>query len=116
VTTAGYVRTYAQWLLNHTEEVKDKLIALRRRYGPEVEEALVLAWKTLNRICTIRFIPFLPSIVETLKADENLELKERGDERATYAIDNMIGFPCEVTSCTTLQGADLRSPPRSPNV
>jgi site-specific recombinase XerD len=76
VTATGYVRKYAQWLLNHTEEVFAPTIALRRRYGPEVEEALVLAWKTLNRICTKRLIPFLPSIVATLEEDGHLELNE----------------------------------------
>jgi site-specific recombinase XerD len=76
VTATGYVRKYAQWLLNHTEEVFAPPTALRRRYGPEVEEALVLAWKTLNRICTKRLIPFLPSIVETLEEDGHLELNE----------------------------------------
>ena len=76
VTATGYVRKYAQWLLNHTEEVFAPPTALRRRYGPEVEEALVLAWKTLNRICSKRLIPFLPSIVATLEADGHLELNE----------------------------------------
>src|SRR5260221_7583927 len=76
VPATGYVRKYAQWLLNHTEEVFAPPTALRRRYGPEVEEALVLAWKTLNRICTKRFIPFLPSIVATLEKDGHLELNE----------------------------------------
>jgi hypothetical protein len=41
-----------------------------------VEEALVLAWKTLNRICTKRLMPYLPSIVEALEAEEHLELNE----------------------------------------
>jgi hypothetical protein len=59
-----------------TEEVFAPPTALRRRYGPEVEEALVLAWKTLNRICAKRFIPFLPSIVATLEKDGHLELNE----------------------------------------
>jgi hypothetical protein len=76
VTATGYVRKYAQWLLNHTEEVFASPTALRRRYGPEVEEALVLAWKTLNRICTKRLIPFLPSIVATLEEHGHLELNE----------------------------------------
>jgi hypothetical protein len=76
VAATGYVRKYARWLLNHTEEVFAPPTALRRRYGPEVEEALVLAWKTLNRICTKRLIPFLPSIVETLEEDGHLELNE----------------------------------------
>jgi len=76
VTATGYVRKYAQWLLNHSEEVLAPPTALRRRYGPEVEEALVLAWKTLNRICAKRLIPFLPSIVEALEAEGHLELDE----------------------------------------
>ena len=76
VSATGYARKYAQWLLNHVEEVCAPPAALRRRYGPEVEEALVLAWKTLNRICTKRLIPFLPSIVATLEEDGHLELNE----------------------------------------
>lgn len=72
VTATGYVRKYAQWLLNHSEEVLAPPTALRQRFGPEVEEALVLAWKTLNRICSKRLIPFLPSIVETLERDGHL--------------------------------------------
>jgi len=76
VTATGYVRKYARWLLNHSEEVFAPPTARRRRYGPEVEEALVLAWKTLNRICTKRLIPFLPSIVATLEEDGHLELNE----------------------------------------
>ncbi len=75
-TATGYVRTYAQWLLNHSEEVLAPPTALRRRYGPEVEEALVLACKPLNRICSKRLIPFLTSIVTTLEADGHLELSE----------------------------------------
>jgi hypothetical protein len=52
VTATGYVRKYAMWLLNHAEEVLTTTAVLRRKSGPEVEQALVLAWKTLNRICT----------------------------------------------------------------
>jgi site-specific recombinase XerD len=76
VAATGYVRKYAQWLLNHSEEVFAPPTAFRRRYGQEVEEALVLAWKTLNRICTKRLIPFLPSVVATLEEDGHLELNE----------------------------------------
>jgi hypothetical protein len=50
VTATGYASKYAQWLLHHAEEVFAPPTALRRRYGPEIEEPLVLAWKTLNRI------------------------------------------------------------------
>ena len=74
VSATGYARKYALWLLNHSEEVCAPPAALRRRYGPEVEEALVLAWKTLNRICTKRLMPFLPSIIETLEQHGHVQL------------------------------------------
>jgi site-specific recombinase XerD len=76
VTATGYARKYALWLLNHAEEVFQTPTGLRRRYGPEVEQALVLAWKTLNRICAKRLIPFLPRIVETLEQHGHLQLSE----------------------------------------
>ena len=76
VTATGYARKYALWLLNHVEEVFAPPAALRRRYGPEVEEALVLAWKTLNRICTKRLIPFLPDILQTLEEEGHVQLNE----------------------------------------
>jgi site-specific recombinase XerD len=76
VTATGYVRKYARWLLNHAEEVLVSTTVLRRRYGPEVEQALVLAWKTLNRICTKRLIPFLPSIIEALEQDGHVQLSQ----------------------------------------
>jgi hypothetical protein len=37
---------------------------------------LVLVWKTLNRICAKRLIPFLPSIVETLEQYGHLQLSD----------------------------------------
>jgi hypothetical protein len=76
VSATGYARKYALWLLNHAEEVFQTPTGLCRRYGPEVEQALVLAWKTLNRICAKRLIPFLPSIVETLEQHGHLQLSE----------------------------------------
>jgi hypothetical protein len=76
VRATGYARKYARWLLNHSEEVFAPPTALRRHYGPEVEEALVLVWKTLNRMCAKRLIPFLPSIVETLEEHGHLALNE----------------------------------------
>ncbi len=76
VTATGYARKYALWLLNHTEEVFAPPAVLRRRYGPEVEEALVLAWKTLNRICTKRLIPFLSDLLETLEEEGHVQLSQ----------------------------------------
>jgi hypothetical protein len=76
VSATGYARTYAQWLLNHAEEDFAPPPAFLRHYGPEVEEALVLFWKTLNHMCAKRLIPFLPSIVETLEEHGHLALNE----------------------------------------
>ncbi len=76
VADTGYARKYALWLLNHAEEVLTPPATLRRRYGPEVEEALVLIWGTLNRMCTKRLIPFLPDMLETLEGDGHLALNE----------------------------------------
>ena len=74
VNATGYARKYALRLLNHAEGVLQTPSGLRRGYGPEVEQALVLVWKTLNRICAKRLIPFLPSIVETLEQHGHLHL------------------------------------------
>jgi site-specific recombinase XerD len=76
VTATGYARKYALWLLNHVEEVFAPPATLRRRYEPEVEEALVLVWKTLNRICTKRLIPFLPDMLEMLEEQGHLQLRQ----------------------------------------
>ena len=76
VQATGYARKYARWLLNHVEEAFVPPTALRRQYGPEVEEALVLVWKTLNRICAKRLIPFLPDILETLEEEGHVQLSK----------------------------------------
>jgi integrase-like protein len=76
VNATGYARKYALWLLNHVEEVFAPPATLRRRYEPEVEEALVLVWKTLNRICTKRLIPFLPDMLETLEEQGHIQLSQ----------------------------------------
>ena len=76
VSATGYTCKYARWLLNHVEEVFAPPTALRRRYGPEVEEALVLIWKTLNRICAKRLIPFLPDILKTLEEEGYVQLSK----------------------------------------
>jgi len=76
VGATAYARKYARWLLNHVEEVFVPPTALRRQYGPEVEEALVLVWKTLNRICAKRLIPFLPDILETLEEEGHVQLSK----------------------------------------
>ena len=77
VTTTGYVRKYARWLLNHAEEVQQTHGRSHlRRYGPEVQHALFLVWHAANRICAKRLIPFLPTLLEALERHEHLQLTE----------------------------------------
>ena len=77
VAATGYHRTYARWLLNHAEEVKQTIQRPRpRQYGPEVQHALFLVWHAANRICAKRLIPFLPVLVESLERHEHLQISE----------------------------------------
>jgi hypothetical protein len=47
-----------------------------RRYGPEIQHALFLAWHDANHICAKRLIPFLPTLIEALERHEHLHLTE----------------------------------------
>jgi hypothetical protein len=76
MTVTGYVRKYAMWVLNHAEEVLQTADSPPQRYGSEVQQALVLAWETLNRICAKRLIPFLPDMIESLEQNGHLQLSE----------------------------------------
>jgi hypothetical protein len=77
VAATGYARKYAIRLLRHP--VDPKLTIQRPRppqYGPEVQEALRLAWTAANQICAKRLIPFLPTLVESLERHGHLHLTE----------------------------------------
>jgi hypothetical protein len=77
VALTGYVRTYAMWLLNHPVESRPRGPQARLpHYGPEVQQALLLAWKAANQICSKRLIPFLPTLVEALERQGHLHLSE----------------------------------------
>jgi hypothetical protein len=77
VATTGYHRTYARWLLNHAEEVQQTHGRSQlRKYGPDVQHALFLAWHAANRICAKRLIPFLPTLIEALERHEHLQISE----------------------------------------
>ncbi len=76
VATTGYHHTYARWLLNHVEEVQQTHGRSKfRKYGPDVQLALFLAWHAANRICAKRLIPFLPTLLEALERHEHLHLR-----------------------------------------
>ena len=77
VAATGYARKYAIRLLSHP--VAPKLVIERprpRAYGPEVQQALQLAWAAANHICAKRLIPFLPTLVESLEQHGHLHLDE----------------------------------------
>jgi Integrase core domain len=77
VAATGYARKYAIRLLSHP--VAPKLTIERPRaphYGPEVQQALHLAWTAANHICAKRLIPFLPTLVESLERHGHLHLNE----------------------------------------
>ena len=51
VAMTGYVRKYAIQLLNHPKMLKPQSEQSRLpHYGPEVQQALLLAWKAANQI------------------------------------------------------------------
>ncbi len=77
VAATGYARKYAIRLLSHP--VASKVTIERPRaphYGPEVQQALHLAWTAANHICAKRLIPFLPTLVESLERHGHLQLSE----------------------------------------
>jgi hypothetical protein len=77
VAITSYARKYAIQLLNHPGEPKPRSQRARLpHYGPEVQQALLLAWKAANQICAKRLIPFLPTLVEALERHGHLHLTE----------------------------------------
>jgi hypothetical protein len=69
VAATGYARKYAIRLLSQPVAAKLKIERPRSpRYGPEVQQALHLAWTAANHICAKRLIPFLPTLVESASA------------------------------------------------
>jgi hypothetical protein len=65
VAVTGYARKYAIQLFNQAEKPKPRMERPRHPHsGPEVKQALILAWTAANQICPKRLIPFLPPFVE----------------------------------------------------
>lgn len=66
---------YGKWVLTHPNEGKASSCSSRaRRYGPDVQQALVTVWNAANRICSKRLIPFLPTLVEALERHGQIQL------------------------------------------
>jgi hypothetical protein len=78
LAATGYDRKYAIRLLSKVPALRPGPIHRARasRYGPEVVEALHLAWTTLNEICSKRLVPFLPELVPVLDQPGHLQLMD----------------------------------------
>ena len=75
VEWTGYDRKYAIRLLNRSQEEKAAILRPRLpHYGPEVQQALFLAWRTALYICPKRLMPFLPFLVPSLEQCGRLQL------------------------------------------
>jgi IS30 family transposase len=79
VASTGYHRKYAIQLLNHDTpyqefERKGDRKKRARKYGEDVQAALVVVWKAANRICSKRLVPFLPEMVAVLEKHDHLSL------------------------------------------
>jgi hypothetical protein len=72
----GYGRKHAITLFNQ-EEVKKAASKPAGRhvvYGPEVVQALMLAWQACDYACSKRLAPFLPSLVDSLEFHKHMAL------------------------------------------
>jgi len=76
VGITGYHRKYAIAALNHPR--KPRLSPARRprgkKYGPDVQAALVKLWMAANRICAKRLVPFIPELMQAMQRHGELEV------------------------------------------
>jgi hypothetical protein len=78
VEATGYGRKHAIALLQSdpTTTDKPKGKGRQRKYGEDVQQALIHVWRIANEICSKRLVPFLPDIVEALDRTGQLRLPE----------------------------------------
>lgn len=77
VAVTGYARKYAIQLLNKASEGQ-RTTRRRRppRYGSQVQQALLEAWKATKFICPQRLIPYWPTLVADLERHGHLDLSQ----------------------------------------
>jgi len=75
VASTGYHRKYAIQLLNHPVKTRRRQKRRRnRRYGPDVQYALIKIWRVANCICAKRLVPALGEFIEALERHGELQL------------------------------------------
>ncbi|HEU5380783.1 MAG TPA: hypothetical protein VFV38_35615 [Ktedonobacteraceae bacterium] len=77
VEVTGYASKYAIRLLNHLPESATRIQRPRQPiYGSVVQDALFLAWRTIQYPCAKRLVPCLSKLIPVLERDGHLRLKE----------------------------------------
>jgi hypothetical protein len=77
VEITGYGRKYVITLLNHASGPSSRIVRPRLPiYGSSVQEALFLAWRTIQYPCAKRLVPCLPELIPALERDGHLRLSE----------------------------------------
>ncbi len=77
VAVTDYDRKYAIRLLLGPIRPPEPIRRPRAaQYGPEVQEALTMAWTAANGICGKRLVPFLSELIPTLERHGHLSLSE----------------------------------------
>jgi hypothetical protein len=77
VEATDYARKYVIGLLNHASEKTQTIpYTYLSHSSPEVQNALLQAWKVTNWICAKRLIPFLPTLIDALERHGHLHLAE----------------------------------------
>jgi hypothetical protein len=80
VAVTGYARKYTIQLLNHVPKRATRTYHPRQPiYGSAVQEALFLAWRTIQYSCAKRLVPFLPKLIPVLERDGHLQFD--GEQR-----------------------------------
>jgi len=73
----GYHRKYATAMLRGRRRVAVRRRGARtRRYGPEFQRALVVAWEASGYVCSERLQPFLPELVPLLEQRQDLRIDD----------------------------------------
>jgi hypothetical protein len=73
-STTGYHRKAAIRLLRHPPKVSRGRRGRKKTYGPDVAQALSVAWEATDHICSKRLVPFLPELVPVLERHGELRL------------------------------------------
>jgi len=94
----GYGRKHAIAVISRPRDRDYAKVRTRasppRIYTDEVQEALVQIWEASNRLCSKRFVPYLPTFVRALERCGHLKLKPEVKRRllgiSTATVDRLL--------------------------